>query len=127
MEFSTSYSYPFVNTGGCDDHLPIGELHPDIGHTELWCYDRPCERPDDDVFRRIYPTWGNSGRIHLEAVVNLQLADTAGQMSRQAKVIKWAWNHPDRQYYDSFVVPLIDNRSGTPAGSGPCMEVTRAG
>ena len=36
-------------------------------------------------------------------------------------------DHPDRLHHNAYLVPLIDDGSDNPAGSGPCMEVTRAG
>ncbi|MCY3657732.1 MAG: SH3 domain-containing protein [Caldilineaceae bacterium] len=126
MEFSIHYSYPFVEGGDGDNHRDSLYSHPDLGSSTLRCYDRPRGRPDDDVFCRIYPTWGNSGSIHLAAAVSLQLADTAGQMSRRAKAVQYHRQNFHKLQADAYVVPLIDDGSGDPVGFGPCMEVTRA-
>ena len=128
MEYSVSHSYPDVDWGPVLDGTgDRGDLHPDLGEASLRCYNRPRGRPDDDAFCRLYPVWGNSGSIHLEAAVNLTLADAAGQMSRRAVGYQYGFTHPVRLHHNAYVVPLIDDRSGDPAGSGPCMEVTRAG
>ncbi len=128
MKFEASHAYPDVDwTPVLQGTGSMADLHPDLADVWLRCYDRPRGRPDNDVFCRLYPNWGNSGSIHLEAAVNLSLADVAGQMSRRAKTYQYALNHPDRLHYNAYVVPLIDDGSGDPAGPGPCLEVTRAG
>ena len=128
MEYSAAHSYPDVDWGPVLDGTGTrGDLHPDLGDATLRCYDRPRGRPDDDVFCRIYPVWGNSGSIHLEAAVNLALADAAGAMSRQAHANQYGQKNRILLEYNSYLVPIIDDGSGNPAGSGPCLEVTRAG
>ena len=121
MEFTSSTGFPDV------EWTPELEATGDIAYAELRCYDRPQRRPDDDVFCRVFPLGGHSGSIHLEAAVIRSVADAAGQMSRRAKAYQYAWNHPVVLHADSFLYPVIDDGSGDPAGSGPCMEVTRSG
>ncbi len=130
MEFSVTYSYPDVDWSPIFDgtlaYEDRGKLHPDLGVARMHCYDTPRGRPDDDVFCRIYPNWGNSGSIHLDAAVNILLADTAGQMSRRAKANQYHRQNYHKLQANAHVVPLIDDGSGDPAGFGPCMAVTRA-
>ena len=127
MQFEASHSFPDVDwTPVIDGTGSMADLHPDIADVWMRCYNRPRGRPTNDVFCRMYPNWGNSGSIHLEAAVTLSLADAAGQMSRRAKTYQYGPTHPDRLHYNAYLIPLIDDRSGDPAGAGPCMEVTRA-
>lgn len=130
MEFSASYSYPDVDWSPIFDgtmaYEDRGKLHPDLASVRMSCYDSPPGRPDDDVFCRIYPNWGNSGSIHLDAAVNILLADTAGQMSRWAKANQYHLQNFHKLQANAYVVPLIDDGSGDPAGFGPCMAVTHA-
>ena len=141
MQFSSGSTFPVVDWDQYDfeslppDRWPNGGWpnwdladlpHPDMASVRLRCYDRPRGRPDDDVFCRIFPRWGNSGSIHLEAGVTQVLALTAGQMSRRARAYQYAPNHLFHIPYHAYLYPLIDDRSGNPAGPGPCMEVTRA-
>lgn len=131
MEFSASYSYPDVDWSPIFDgtmaYEDRGKLHPDLASVRMRCYDSPRGRPDDDVFCRIYPNWGNSNSIHLDAAVNILLADTAGQMSQLAKANQYHRQNFHKLQANAYVVPLIDDGSGDPAGFGPCMAVTRAG
>ena len=131
MEFSASYSFPDVDWGPIFDgtmaYEDRGKLHPDLASVRMHCYDSPRGRTDDDVFCRICPNWGNSGSIHLDAAVNILLADTAGQMSHRAKANQYHRQNFHKLQANAYVVPLINDGSGDPAGFGPCMEVTRAG
>ena len=94
----------------------------------LRCYGawRLWSRPDNEIFCRIFPWWGNSGSIYLEALVAQALSETAGQMSRKSVAFQYNWEHPLRRRAHSYLYPVIDEGQGYPAGPGPCMEVTRA-
>ena len=132
MDWEASHSFPDVDWTPVLEAKPedqpraMAALHPDLGDVWLRCYDQPRGRPDNDVFCRVYPNWGNSGSIHLEAAVTLSMADAAGAMSRQAVAWQYAHTNRNRLEHNAYLIPLIDDGSGDPAGPGPCMEVTRA-
>ena len=98
--------------------------HPDMARVWMRCY-APREHPEDEVFCRIAPDWGNTGSIHLEGAVAWQLSKSAEQMSKKARTLQYHWKDPRLHHYDSFLMPTADNGSGDPTGFGPCMQLTR--
>ena len=114
---------------------PTAPKAQDYAYVDSACFGDQEKWPEPEVFCRIFPTEGNSGSIHLESAVIQSIADTAARMSTRAVYWQYAWNNPLRIYYNSFLIPIIDDFliptiddwRDFPAGPGPCMEVTRAG
>lgn len=100
--------------------------HPDLAWARIRCY-TPRAMPAGEVFCRVAPRWGNSGSIHLNASMTYVLSVAAEQLSNKARTRQYSLTHPELLRYNAYLYPLVDNRTGDPAGSGPCMEVTRAG
>ena len=106
---------------------PTAPKSQDYAYVDSACFGDQEKWPEPEVFCRIFPTEGNSGSIHLESAVIQSIADTAARMSKRAVYWQYAWNNPLRIYYNSFLIPTIDDWRDLPAGPGPCVEVTRAG
>ena len=57
--------------------------HPDMARTSIKCF-APRGHPEDEVFCRIAPKWGNAGSINFEWTVAKAMSLAAEQMSRRA-------------------------------------------
>lgn len=117
----------YFSHGMPETNDPTAPRSQDYAYVDSACFGDQEKWPEPEVFCRIFPTEGNSGSIHLESAVIQSIADTAARMSKQAVYWQYAWNNPLRIYYNSFLIPTIDDWRDLPAGPGPCVEVTRAG
>ena len=98
--------------------------HPDMANTAIRCF-APRGHPEDEVFCRIEPKWGNAGSINLEWTVVRAMSLAAEQMSRRAITRQYNWNHPIIVDLAAYLTPIIDDGQGHAAGYGPCMQLTR--
>ena len=98
--------------------------HPDMANTAIRCF-APRGHPEDEVFCRIEPKWGNAGSINLEWTVVRAKSLAAEQMSRRAITRQYNWNHPIIVDLAAYLTPIIDDGHGHAAGYGPCMQLTR--
>ena len=132
MGMSTSLYYPGI-AGGSNipwDSWPNwqpGMLpNRDLALVSLRCYGNTgptWSRSEGELFCRISPRWGNSGSIHLEAATTMLMANAVGHVSRQSKWFQGGW---DRSENVAYLYPVIDGDGDNPAGSGPCMVITRS-
>ena len=119
MGMSTSLEYPGIAGGERSSS-------PDLARVSIRCFKNTgptWSRPDGELFCRIAPRRGNTGSIHLEAATTMLMANAVGHVSRQSKWFQGGWDRPENVAY---LYPVIDGDGDNPAGSGPCMVVTRA-
>ncbi len=130
MGLSSSYSFPDTFWDWTFPDRPRGTWqpsdlpHPDMAITAIRCF-APRGQPEDEVFCRIQPGWGNEGSIHLEWTVVRAMSLAAEQMSRRVITRQYNWQHPIIVDLAAYLTPIIDDRSGHPAGYGACMQLAR--
>ena len=114
MRFQTTIALP----------QPVVEEFPDLGRAQLRCFE-DRNRSADHVVCAVLPFRGNSGSVHVDAAVNIAISSAAGQMSRQSLAYQYFWyDRHHRLPYMPYLYPMLPD--GSPAGRGPCFEMTRA-
>ena len=125
-DYGNWYQSPWANLGGLPDWPnwdPATMPHPDLGLVTMYCDYSP---PTGRIICDIYPDWGNSHSIHLNAAATLALANSIAVASDNAR--EYRHNRLDQRIIDfnAYLFPILDNRRGDPAGQGPCLDVARA-
>lgn len=125
-DYGNWFESPWVNHDGLSDwpNLDPAKIpHPDLGLVTMYCDYAP---PTGQISCDIYPDWGNSHSIHLNAAATLAIANSIAVASDNARAYRHNSLDPRILEFNAYLFPILDNNLGDPAGQGPCLDVARA-